>query len=923
MRVATRLQFLFIIVLVFLVSAGSSIARAQSGLDPSLGSGQSSAGDCEDSNSATCVPSNNSSTQPMAGGQGFGPAMAAPNSGSGLNQPYATANEPLAQPDYRDESALPNQTRSAIPGYRPVPPEPLTEFQKFVAETTGQVLPIFGARLFRQVPTTFSPVDQIPVPANAVVGPGDLLRIRVWGRINFSADVRVDRSGEVYIPQVGPVHVAGLQYSELDTQLHIAIARVYRSFSVSAQIGQVRSIQIFVVGHARRPGTYTISSLSSLVDAVFASGGPGLDGSLRHVELKRNGKVITDFDLYDLLVNGDKSHDARLEPGDVVYFPVVGPQVAVVGSAKTQAIYELKEHESLGELLDEAGGISNVASSGKLSLESMQATEGRAMREVPATPEGLATLLRSGDIVRVAAADPRYENTVTLRGNTANAGRYGWHAGMRLSDLFPERAALLTRNYWWQRTRMGLASPEFDRIPSLEGLTQPSEPETLPLSPEDRIRENRQRFLQRQALLQNRSARTQPSQANNPGSGIALPAAASLGDQTWGESLGYASGEPSDEAGFSTNTYSDAGVQSYPQDSGQDQQDYGQSSGQTPASAERNVQTENTANAQGKTSVTLPAPEIDWKYAVIERLNPATLTTSLVPFDLGRLVMDHDSSQDLALQPGDVVTVFSQADIHVPVEQQTRIVRLEGEFVHAGIYSVQPGETLQALVERAGGLAPGAYLFGSEFTRASVRAVQQRRLDDYVQNLQLQIERGVLATSSAVSSSASDLASASVAGTEARELVARLRQIRATGRIVLSLRAYSEGALALPAIGLQDGDAFYVPPVPTSISVIGAVYDQNSFIFSAKQHVQYYIQLAGGVNKNADKKHPFVIRADGSVISQDQVGEKNFNKIIIQPGDTIVVSEKSFGPTKLRSILDFSQLFAQLAVGSAVLGTVL
>ena len=304
---------------------------------------------------------------------------------------------------------------------------------------------------------------------------------------------------------------------------------------------------------------------------------------------------------------------------------------------------------------------------------------------------------------------------------------------------------------------------------------------------------------------------------------------------------------------------------------------------------------------------------------MIERLDAQTLKTSLLPFDLGRLVMDHDASQDLVLEPGDVVTIFSQADIHVPITQQTRLVRLEGEFAHAGVYSARPGETLQDLVVRAGGLTPGAYLFGSEFTRASVRAVQQRRLDEYVRNLQLQVERGVLATSTMAASSEADLASANVASTEGRELVARLQQVRATGRIVLGVRAYSKGPESLPRLDLEDGDTYYVPSIPANISVIGAVYDQNSFVFQPGQRVRDYLHLAGGASRDADKRHSFLVRADGSVISQDQVGQKKFEHIIIQPGDTVVVSEKTFGPSKLREFLNFSQLFSQLAIGAAVL----
>ncbi len=929
-----------------------TIAFGQSDSDPYQGSSQTLGtqgnSGCLDPNSATCVPQSSSQNPGSQGGSS--PGQIPQNNGQengtfgGVNAPFGTGNQPLTQPNYRDEGALPDQARSRLPGYQYVAPEPLTEFQRFVAETTGQVLPIFGARLFRQVPTTFAPVDQIPVPADAIVGPGDLLRIRIWGQVNFSADLRVDRSGEVYLPQVGPVHVAGLQYSDLDRQLQTVIGRVYKNFHVSAQLGQIRSIQIYVVGRARRPGTYTVSSLTTLVDALFASGGPALEGSLRHIQLKRAGKIVTDFDMYDLLVNGDKSGDRKLEPGDVIYIPSAGPQVAVLGSVKTPAIYEARLPETIGQVLEEAAGTTNIAGGRHISLERLNEADrledgqGREAQQIAATAEGLATLLMDGDLVRINPAVPSYRKTLTLRGNTANAGRYRWHTGMHLSELFPEREALLTRNYWWQRTRLGLPSPEFERTPSLDYLRQPNEPQTLPITPEEQqqLRQNRQQYLQQRYAQQRALQQTQAGGTAAQTAGGLDPSAAALGGYGATSSSGLGNetdsllglGGLGDSQLLDPSNNSDPSLGGYPSGTLYNQgfaqgSSGGQQSGQGSALAERNVVTENTANAQSITEVKLSAPEIDWKYAVIERLDPLTLKTSLVPFDLGRLVMDHDTAQDLELQPGDTITIFSQADIHVPVEQQTRLVRLEGEFAHSGVYSVQPGETLQALVQRAGGLSPGAYLFGSEFSRASVRAAQQRQLDEYVQNLQLQIERGVLATTSAATSSAADLASANVAGSEARELVARLRQIRATGRIVLSLRAFSQGTEALPTLGLEDGDTLYVPAVPSSVNVIGAVYDQNSFIYTKGAHVLDYVRLAGGENRNSDRKHPFVIRADGSVISQDEVGEKKFNQVVIQPGDTIVVLEKTFGPTKLRNILNFSQLFSQLAIGSAVLGTVL
>lgn len=257
------------------------------------------------------------------------------------------AGAPLNTRTYTDlgNATNPNLTanRNLQPTTIPLPPEALTEFQKFVAGTTGEVLPIFGASLFRNVPSTFAPVEQIPVTPDYIIGPDDELRIRIWGQVNFNADVRVDRSGSVYLPQVGAIHVAGLPFSSLDQHLRTEIGRVFRNFDLTVDAGQLHSIQIFVVGQARRPGSYTVSSLSSLVNALFASGGPSTQGSLRHILLKRQGKTITDFDLYDLLVNGDKSKDAQLLPGDVIFIPPTGPQVALTGSVRHPAIYELHD----------------------------------------------------------------------------------------------------------------------------------------------------------------------------------------------------------------------------------------------------------------------------------------------------------------------------------------------------------------------------------------------------------------------------------------------------------------------------------------------------------------------------------------------------------------------------------------------------
>ncbi len=768
-----------------------------------------------------------------------------------------------------------NQTRQAL-----LPPEPLTEFQKFIASTTHQILPIFGADLFRRVPSTFAPLDMTPVPPDFVIGSGDELRIRVWGQVNFQANLRVDRSGEIFLPQIGPVHVAGMPFSALDAHLRAAVGRVYRNFDLTADMGQIRAIQVYVSGQARRPGVYTVSSLSTLVDALFASGGPSLQGSMRHIELRRGSSTVADFDLYDLLTRGDKSKDVKLQSGDVIFIPQIGPQAAVTGSVRNPAIYELRGNDSLADLFADAGGVSSVAAEARISIERIDDHRDRHAMEVAYDASGLATPLADGDLVRVYSIVPIYRKTVILRGNIANPGRFAWHPGMHISELIPDKESLITRNYWWKRAQLGLPAPEFEPTSGFDRMRQPAENHATTIEP------SRQEGV---------NAQSQGSQQNQYGS-------------------------QQNQYGAQQNQY------------GLQQDQLGSQQSQNP-SAEQRAGSSSLASAQttlsgrnllpGKrTEIKMLAPEIDWDYAVIERLDPETLKTVLIPFDLGKLVLQHDSSQDIELQAGDVVSILSEADIRVPLAQQTKLVRLEGEFAHAGVYTVRPGETLRQLVERAGGFTPDAYLYGSEFTRESTRSLQQARIDEYVQNLSIQLQRSSLAMAASPVASVQGLASGAAAQSSEQSILASLRQIRATGRIVLKFAPNSSGTNSLPDVPLEDGDRFVVPFVSATVNVVGAVYDQNSFLYARARRVETYLQLAGGPNRDADRKHEFVIRANGEVVSHDMgkgLWGNEFDKLRINPGDTIVVPEKTFKPSALLGFLDWSQMFSQLAMGAAVL----
>jgi protein involved in polysaccharide export with SLBB domain len=794
----------------------------------------------------------------------------------------------------------------------PLPPEPLTEFQKFTASTTGMVLPIFGASLFQSVPSTFAPLDNAPVPPDYVVGPDDIVRLRVWGQVNFNANLRVDRSGDIYVPQVGSVHVAGARFSDLDESLRAAVGKIYRNFDLSVQLGDIRSIQIYVTGEARRPGAYTVSSLSSLVDALFASGGPSVQGSMRRIELRRGGAAITTFDLYRFLIDGDKSKDAKLLPGDLVFIPSVGPEIAVLGSVRRPAVYEMLPGETIADALKDAGNITSLASEARASLERNAERAGRQAMEVKLDTAGMGTMIRDGDILHVISIVSRFEKTVTLRGNTANPGRFSWHQGMRLSDLIPDKESLITRDYWWKRASLGLPAPEFQPVPALSALHQPANPIDLPLQ---------QSMMRRQANSVE-GTNTQPPNASN---GQAQTAASPASSFFWDNSQ---SGNVNETYGQETGQPASTSAQTnQPSSQQQNAQRPNGPSGGESALAEQETETPEQINppAPRRTVVKLSVPEIDWSYAVIERMDPATLKTTLIPFDLGKLVLQHDGSQDMELQAGDLVSVFSQADIHVPIAEQTTLVRLEGEFVHAGTYSVRPGETLRSVVERAGGLTPNAYLFGSVFTRDSARVLQQRRMDEAIHNMMLQMQRGNLALAASPLSNGQDLAGMAAAQASEQALIAQLQQIRASGRIVFSFRPDSQGTDVIPDVPLENGDIFLIPSVPSTVNAVGAIFNQNSFLYRPDARLESYLKLAGGPNPEADRKHMFLIRANGAVISRDSVkgawGDE-FYRLKLFPGDTIIVPDKSVKPSALRGFLGLSQVFSQLMFGIAAANVV-
>jgi len=715
------------------------------------------------------------------------------NEPRGVVVPGADANAGGSRSSSAAQAERPPQV--AVP---PSSPGVKTEFQYFVESSVGRELPLFGHNFFTTAPSTFAPIGRVSVPSDYVVGPGDEIIVRAWGQIDIDYSAVVDRNGKIFLPKVGELQVAGMHADKLDGYVGRAVGKVFKNFDLNVTLGELRSIQVFVVGQARRPGSYVVGSLSTLGSALFASGGPSYKGSMRRIQLKRGSKVVREFDLYDFLLRGDRSKSVKLLAGDVIFIPPVGPLAAVTGSVQVPAIYELKRRSTLGDAINMAGGLATTASAKKVTIERIVNRETRFVEEFSLDAEGRKRRLRDGDVVNVHTLSPRIANAVTLRGNVAETMRFPWYERMRVSDVLPEKSALIVPNYWLQKNR----------------------------------------------------------------------------------------------AGRSESWLRDAG------DAGSDAPDA----------------------AQLRRSLVRGGIEINWEYAVIERLNMEALEPKLIPFNLGKAVIEKDKEHDLLLLPGDVITVFSADDIRVPMSRRTHFVRLEGEFMAPGVYQIKAGETLQELVRRVGGFTGNAYLFGSQFTRESARVEQQEKLDSLVARLEAEAARSQLQRTQSVITP-EEAASLEQQAVAQGALIERYRSIKATGRIVLGIGGNGSSVNNLPDLPLEDGDSLLVPSLPGTVNVFGAVYNQNAYIYRNGNKVGNYLDRAGGPTRDADKKSIYLLRADGTVVSTQQQGWLgNIKGEPMKPGDSVIVPEQLQRFSLNKALQEWAQIFYQFALGVAAIG---
>ncbi|HEY1875740.1 MAG TPA: SLBB domain-containing protein, partial [Steroidobacteraceae bacterium] len=632
----------------------------------------------------------------------------------------------------------------------------------------------FGYDLFDHPISTFAPATNVPVPAGYVIGPGDELEMQWYGAKNMNFKLIVGRDGHVNVPELGPISVGGQTFVSVKAQLESSIEKQMVGVRASVSMGDTRSIRVFVLGAAKTPGSYTVSGLATITSALFAAGGVQQIGSLRNIQLKRRGEVVRRLDLYDMLIRGDTSDDARLLPDDAVFIPPVGPTITVDGEVHRPAIYEIRQERSVADVIQLAGGLTPEADTEKAALTRIDDNLHRVVLRVDlAEAAGRTTSVRNGDSLRVSRLRPTLDAGIVVQGYIYTPGAFAYRPGMRITDVIrsvddlkpnADIHYILIRREVPPDRRISVLSADLEAA-----LREPGSAADVPLMARDRItvfdlQSSRDRVIQ--PLIEDLK---EQSNISRPEEVVRIDGRA------------HVPGEYPLETGMTVRDLIRAG-------GGLSDSAYG-----------------------GTAELT--------RYQVV---NGESRKTDLIKVDLAG-VLRADPVANIRLEPFDVLSI---KEVQSWTDQETIVIR--GQVKFPGDYSVKPGETLRSVMQRAGGLTQYAFPEGSVFTRRELRVREQKELDDLANRMQQDIAFVALEGSVANQSGA---ASALSVG---QSLLSQLRAAKAVGRLVINLPHLMQSPTGSQYdVVLRDGDELIVPKLRQEVTVIGEVQTVTSHLWKS------------------------------------------------------------------------------------------
>ena len=834
----------------------------------------------------------------------------------------------------------------------------LTLLDKNEPELFVRELRQFGYDFFKNSSQTLGAMDSLPVGNDYILGPGDTISLRVWGAINSRHELTVDRTGEIMIPNVGMIKVWGLSYEQGRDAVNKAIGRYYKNFEMSMTLGRLRTIQVFVVGEVESPGSYSVSSLSTVINALSAAGGPSRNGSLRMIRITRNGQspssakipldsqlygyldqlagmglisqdtkesrpysraeaarlvreaekniaqhekntpamamelvvrsreliprevsrreqsakgqagelalAAREVDLYEMFLSGDRSKDVRLQNGDTIFVPVIGPVVAVAGEVKRPAIYEMTENATLPEILKMAGGVTATGFTGRIQVERVTNNSARVVLDYEPKDGSIDAALgriqvMDRDMIKVFPVQEAVRQIVSLKGNVVRPGEYQFRKGMRLTDVLPGFHHLLPESYLESVEITRLAPPDFHKellSANLRRAVTGSESDNILLQEQDVVK-----------VFSRWEMEEKPRVSVNG-------------------------------AVVSPGTY-----------------DY------YPGMTVRDLI---TAAGSPKRNAFLETGELSRIIIVGDKANP-----SRISLDLSKALAG-DPAQNLPLQSDDVLIVRSVTDWF---DASDKFIKLKGEVRFPGVYSVARGEKLSSVIARAGGYSERAYLRGAKFLRRSVRETQQIRMNEIVARTEKEIlQKQASLTSLAASRDELEATKSSLDGLQ--KSVELMKTMKAEGRVVIRLTPLEALQKSSFDVVVEGGDELEIPARPSVVNVMGQVFNPISFVHQPEvSDLGTYLKKAGGPTNDADTSEMYVIKADGTVFSRQQSSFGlhwsdddrrwtfgSFTASILEPGDTLVVPQKIERIAWMREIKDITSILANIALTA---GTIL
>jgi polysaccharide export outer membrane protein len=772
----------------------------------------------------------------------------------------------------------------------------------------------FGYDVFANAPQTFAPTMDIAIPSGYIVGPGDRISIQVFGKENNELELEVNREGKIVFPTYGPFSVTGLTFSEMKRFLIAKIKEKVIGVDVTIGMATLRSMRVFVLGDAYKPGPYNLSSLSSITHAIFAAGGINEIGSLRNIQLKRSGKLIKTLDLYQLLIEGDSSNDVLLQSGDVIFVPPLGHTAAISGQVRRPAIYELTPGDDFSKIIKMSGGLLASAFSQSAIIERFNDNNLRAIINVDFTnKQALLLKVHNGDAIKVMKTAEAFTQSITLIGALSRPGKYQWQQGQRITDLLPavysHLLAYADLNYCLVIRETNMARDiEVIQFNMVKAISEPQSANNVVLQSNDKIlifsdiekTQDSNFELDKLAFTQEELALQE----------INLAKQAYKTKQFWTK---YGDKTQAEQNVADNNQESELLNKSIAQLSGGELKKEVNIQALALFSRQRLLlPIIQKLKRQGGTGAPIQLVEIDGQvkfpgvYPLVinakvtdliaaagglaesaylaraeisrNQIINKVVTKQAISIDLSDALnlnvnsgVNSSANNNIALKSKDRLNI-----LQIPAWSANHVVELRGEFMFPGKYTIARGEKLSDLIAKAGGFTNFAHQQGSVFTRVQLRKIEQRNLIKLSGDLRTEL----------ASKSLSDT-NFNQSYTEVKALLADLTKVKPLGRLVLDLPRVVDSNNY--DVNLEHGDILYVPTVKNSINVIGQVQVASSHVYDPSLSAHDYLAQSGGSKKRADTNRIYIIEANGSIKMMANANWFSDPGSNMQPGDTVVV----------------------------------